>query len=78
MREKIAVELFYEDWDREHTVHLVDSGNWDECPDHIKEVYYKEADVILSLITKEIEEMELNWISKDSFKQQVISLLGEK
>ncbi len=56
-KEQIARELFYEDWDREHIIGLVDSGVWEDCPKHIKSTYYKEADSILSLTTQHQEEL---------------------
>ena len=48
LQEQIARELFWIDWDREHTTYLVASGDWEECEEHIKTVYLKEADTILS------------------------------
>lgn len=88
LREAIARELFYADWDREHIIYLVASGNWEECETHIKEIYYKEADTIIYLTVKEIKGMEnpydkkpFYWLEQaqvdavETFRQAIIKRL---
>lgn len=58
LREEMAQELHYHDWDCEVSMayNYGTSGIWDEQDDVLKEYYLKQADQILSLILKHLEE----------------------
>jgi hypothetical protein len=76
--EKWAAELFWEDWDREHTRGLFDSGDWDECPNEWKDRYREFArELILSEPGLCLKDMSGNYVEIKRLVAQKMPTIDE-
>jgi len=90
MKEKIAEQLFLNDWDEGLLQGEILNGNWEESPKYLKNRYREQAKEKLALIAEEVRKVEnpydkgLNYTYKamaitwEECRQKVLKLLEGK
>ena len=58
MKEKIAEQLFLNDWDEGLLQGEILNGNWEESPKYLKNRYREQAKEKLALIAEEVRKVE--------------------
>ena len=88
MREKIAEQLFLDDWDEGLLQGEILNGDWGESPEYLKSRYREQGKKKLALIAEEVRKVENPWkctnsidycdMTFESCRQKVLDILEEK